>query len=484
MIKRYIADKDTTITNAYKLGLRTRATGSNMGGADSLEVFALFNNQSVGSKEKSRILAQFPITEIITARNASEIPASGSVTFYLNFYNVRHHESLPKGATLVVQPVSRSWDEGYGKDLDNYTDPGIGQNGLGTNWVYASSNSSGLTQWSTEGGDYHSEPKFTQTFTEGDEDLRIDITPLVEEWIAGTKDNYGLGIFITSSQEDSSGSVSFYTKKFSGRSSEYFLSRPTIEAAWDSSLKDQRNFFYASSSNASLADNSNTIVFYNYVRGALKNPPTTDLFVRFYTSASGGEEIVSVEPSYPITASSYATGILTASVVLDTSASVVYDRWYLTTSGSDPIFTGEIHINDEYPQMVNTNPDWSLKLRDLKDAYSRREQPRFRLHTRKRNYNPNAYTEFVAEPIVNVAEDVYYRVVRLTDDLEVVGYGTGSTNHTRLSYDASGSYFDFDMSILQAGYAYKFEFAIKENSSYRESHEVFKFRVEEEIGDF
>ena len=36
-IKRYTADADTTITNAYKPNLRTRATDANMGESDILE---------------------------------------------------------------------------------------------------------------------------------------------------------------------------------------------------------------------------------------------------------------------------------------------------------------------------------------------------------------------------------------------------------------------------------------------------------------
>ena len=38
-IKRYYAISDNTITNAFKTDLSTRATGSNMGAADILEVF-------------------------------------------------------------------------------------------------------------------------------------------------------------------------------------------------------------------------------------------------------------------------------------------------------------------------------------------------------------------------------------------------------------------------------------------------------------
>ena len=41
-IKRYTAEKDTTITNAFKLDLSTRATGSNMGEADVTEIFSIY----------------------------------------------------------------------------------------------------------------------------------------------------------------------------------------------------------------------------------------------------------------------------------------------------------------------------------------------------------------------------------------------------------------------------------------------------------
>ncbi len=41
-IARFTASADTTITNAFEAGLTTRGTGSNMGYADSLEVFSIY----------------------------------------------------------------------------------------------------------------------------------------------------------------------------------------------------------------------------------------------------------------------------------------------------------------------------------------------------------------------------------------------------------------------------------------------------------
>ena len=57
MIKRYVASKDATITNAYKYNNdAVRATGSNVGGADSGQVFSLFGNISTGSISSSSLL--------------------------------------------------------------------------------------------------------------------------------------------------------------------------------------------------------------------------------------------------------------------------------------------------------------------------------------------------------------------------------------------------------------------------------------------
>ena len=52
--------------------------------------------------------------------------------------------------------------------------------------------------------------------------------------------------------------------------------------------------------------------------------------------------------------------------------------------------------------------------------------------------------------------------------------------HTYLSYDVSGNYFDFDMRNLEKGYAYGLKFAYYNESvgDWAEQTETFKFRVE------
>ncbi len=95
-IKRYIADLDNTITNAYKANLRTRGTGSNMGASDVVEVFSIFGQESSASVELTRCLIQFPVDTISTDRTNGDIPGNGNVDFYLRMYNAAHAFTLPK----------------------------------------------------------------------------------------------------------------------------------------------------------------------------------------------------------------------------------------------------------------------------------------------------------------------------------------------------------------------------------------------------
>ena len=70
-VKRYVASKDNTITNAFNSTLLNsqRGTGSNMGAADVLEVFSIYGESSGSdglSAELSRIILEFPIASITT----------------------------------------------------------------------------------------------------------------------------------------------------------------------------------------------------------------------------------------------------------------------------------------------------------------------------------------------------------------------------------------------------------------------------------
>ncbi len=188
-IKRYIATADNTITNAFQMDLQTRGTGSNMGAADTLEAFYIFGqvSSSAGTTaEKSRILVQFDTDKMNQDRTLGLIPASGNVAWYLNLYNAPHSFALPKDYKMVIKVSSGSWQEGYGLDMDNYTDQTY--EATGSNWTRKGSPGDGYSTWLTEGGDFAESSlsvAFTGSFVDGTEDLSVDISDIVEDWMAG-----------------------------------------------------------------------------------------------------------------------------------------------------------------------------------------------------------------------------------------------------------------------------------------------------------
>lgn len=473
-IKRYIATKDSTITNAFEANLTTRATKANMGASDILETFSIYGQATTSSAELSRILLEFPITTIVADRASGKIPVSGSVSFFINLSNAPHGETTPKDFELVVTPISRSWTEGYGLDMEAYDDRG------GVNWLSASSGS----LWTAEGGDHLSAPAYTASFVHGDEDLQIDISPLVEDWIASTIDNNGVMVKLGDTFESSS-TTSFFTKRFFGRRSEHFYKTPWIEARFDSSIKDNRNSFWVSSSLVPAEDNLMTLFLYNRTRKGLRNIPavgTGSIYMSLFsgTLAPAGSELLLHTNETAITGGFSSIGIYTASVAVQTTATTLFDVWHNNLTGSSRVefFTGSaIAVNQFSGSDQFELSNYVLNITNLKPEYSTEETARFRLFTREKDWSPTIYTLVVADIENEAIEDAYFKVFRVIDDFDVIPYGTGSDNHTLLSYDKEGNYFDFDMSVLEPDYQYGLQFTFKQEDEFYEQSETFKFRV-------
>lgn len=474
-IKRYVASSDSTITNAYKQNLVTRATDANMGESDSLEVFSIYGQATTSSLELSRILTKFPIDKIVQDRNNSAIPQEGQVSFILKLSNAVHPNSLPKKYSLVVNALSRSWDEGFGLDMEGYKDTGP------VNWISASSTEA----WTTEGGDYYSSPEFSQYFEEGTEDLEVNITSLVEDWISGDIENNGLIIKLSSSLE--SEERSYYTKKFFSRTSEYFFKRPWIEARFDATVKDDRGKFYLYNPFVPLSQSLNTLYIYNRFKGDLYDLPTVgtgSIYLRLYSSLELPlpAPLTLLNGDTVVTGSWVSTGIYKAEVGIDTSLTEVYDVWFDglgNAIGSGGPSGAGIEIINPDEETNFTKGNFVIAIKNLKPLYRKDEKTRFHLFVRSANWNPNSYTSLNKVAQTEIVDDLYYKVIRIADNLEVIPYGNGDSHHTRTSFDMNGNYFDLDMSLFEPGYAYCLKFAVRDVDEIYEAKDMFKFRVEE-----
>jgi hypothetical protein len=475
-IKRYVANKDTTITNAFKSNLRTRATQANMGESDTLEVFSLYGQSSTTSSENSRILLDFPISKISEDRSNLSIPKSGSVQFMLKLSNAEHPYTTPRKFNISVFPLSSSWEEGNGLDMEDYSDSDT------VNWLSSSITSS----WVNEGSDYIDTTEFTQYFERGNEDLEIDVTSVVEQWLTGTLPANGFLVKLPDSLENEA--RSYFTKKFFARGSQFFFKRPIIEARFDDSIKDDRNDFYKSSSLSPPEDNINRLYLYNRHRGLLSDIGgnlTSSLYCSVYSGSLGPSGLPIDLSNTPLSAAFIEAtrirkGVYEAQLVVDTSAPYLFDVWhngdniYYYTGSAFDVKNGDGDNESDF-QIT----DYTINITNLKTSYSTSEQARFNLYIRDRNWDPTIFTVAKANAENFTIRKAYYKVFRIIDNLTVIPYGDGPIDFTRLSYDDTGNYFDLDMSLFEPSYTYGIKFMFKEFGLETEQREVFKFRVEE-----
>ena len=475
-IKKYYATADTTITNAFKEDLQTRGTGSNMGLSDSLETFTIYNqvNYSVvadtvvtgAQTEAARILIKFDAVAIKSDYDAATVP-SGS-NFYLRLYNAKHPLTLPENYTLEAFPLTKSFTEGHGLDMENYSDDAT------ANWISASAGDG----WTVSGAMSDVGTRLgTATFPDGDEDLLINITSHVQELRANPSIHKGLLItFPTSSLSEVR---SYYTKKFFARGTEYYFKQPCIEARWDDSVSDDNGKVYKINNRLSNSDNTNNLYLYNWYNGSLQNitgtPPMT---IKLYSDSSrtielSGSTYTGSSGLGAVTTSS--AGIFTVPARIDTSATTIYTKWY---SGSTTYHEDSLTVKTRtFPNDFN-EPEYIVSMPNLKLSYTRDEATRLRVYTRLKDWSPTIYTVASTNIENQIVTKAYYKVTRLVDDVEAISYGTGSIKYTKLSYDVSGSYFDLDMSLFESGYAYGLKFIFDINGKYREQPETFKFRVD------
>ena len=175
--------------------------------------------------------------------------------FDLNLLGHDTCDGKPRASSfdLIVFKLPQEWDEGVGYDYNieiPLNEPSY-QNTLGmspmvysicpSNWFQAQTN----LPWNTGSGVYTGSPASiivgTQHFEQGNENIEIDITDIVNSYITG-ETNYGLGISFPPSYEqtiiDNFQYVGFFT-----RHTQTFY-EPYIETVYSCHIKDDRTDFY------------------------------------------------------------------------------------------------------------------------------------------------------------------------------------------------------------------------------------------------
>lgn len=270
MFKVLYASKDAYIQNRVING--TFQVSGNSGQAGSLDLFKLYGYTStqtvsgaIPNVELSRLMVQFDLQPLRDMVSAGQVdPGNASFSCRMHLYDVYGGQPTPDNFTVVVYPLSASFDEGHGRDVVYYSDYDI------CNWMSSSlASGSWVVTGCVAGGAY---PGFVdyftssgssnlgvqQTFVKGTEDLDVDVTLLVSATLAGLLPDAGFRIaFIPSIENDQH---SYFVKRFASLQAFNAEKHPKLFVRFDDSVQDDTENFFL--------DSPSYLFLYNYVRAA------------------------------------------------------------------------------------------------------------------------------------------------------------------------------------------------------------------------
>ena len=192
MYRILTASKDAYITNKI-INNNFRSTDANVGKAGTLDLFKLYGESTSGSDvtpvELSRLLVKFDIDPLRRLTGSTLDITHASFKCTLKMSDVYGGQTTPSNFKVIVFPLSKSFDEGTGRDVVSYADIGA------CNFITASISGDTAVEWEMSGAnreglidstdiDIISSGSAgsgivnlfkTQLFEQGTEDLEIDI---------------------------------------------------------------------------------------------------------------------------------------------------------------------------------------------------------------------------------------------------------------------------------------------------------------------
>jgi hypothetical protein len=214
---------------------------------------------------------------------------------------------------------------------------------------------------------------------------------------------------------------------------------------------------------------------YNKVGGILKNIVNNPIpALQLYTDSAFTNAITASYTSV----SNPLPGIYKAEVRINTTASVLYDKWVNSLTTSTTYFSSSFDVYQRENDIVSTDSEYIVNITNLKPYYSQEEKARMNIFVRERDWQPNIYT-IAYNNVENTAiPNLYYKIFRLNDNYVIVNYSTGSLAYSKTSYDSNGNYFELDMNIFEKDYGYGIKLATWDGYQLKEFKDTYKFRIQ------
>ena len=241
------AKKDATIYSGSAQDINAKSITRQNTGIDSILELQKETKPNFAQDITSRILIQFDLTDFETFIKNGIFPNfSSDAKYNLRLYEADSKE-LQTTDTIYAYAVSQSWDMGVGQRYDSPF------NTDGVCWDYKDVSGSG--NWASPGGDVdsafeESSIAASQSFEYGTQDINMDVSSIVYEWVeqayidGGYVDesyasddypNYGFLLKRADSVENdvtNYGNLNFFSRETST------IYVPKLEVKWDDSVWD------------------------------------------------------------------------------------------------------------------------------------------------------------------------------------------------------------------------------------------------------
>ena len=482
------ASKDAYITNKVINNAFT-ASDANTGKAGTLDLFKLYNESKLAGQtsvtEISRALVKFDLLPLRKQMEKDLNINDSSFTCKIKLHDVYGGQTTPSNFKLIVFPLAQSFDEGTGRDIVRYSDLGAvnyitasvsnGQNSL---WNIPGALASGTLgaagidvyvsgTLQTTAGPEILNLSAEQLFTEGTEDLIVDVTTAISGMLSNQISDNGFLVAYSGSFEQNQ--KTYFVKRFASRNVSDPALRPKLIVQFnDSILDDHQNFIF---------NKTGSIFLNNYHQGHLANIVGPSDAITGHNCMKVTLTTGSLSLTYPVSQFSYSsmepflTGVYSASFSISeyesalrqeivNAASATFTETWHTNDGNYGFYTGSLVINASERTAFFNTPDRILAtVTNLKPEYEDNEVIKVRVYAEDRDRPIKAKKLPYYSPS-NIYNKMYYQIKDFDSGEIIIPFDT-SGNSTRMSTDSQGMFFTLYTESLASGRSYFFEFLVR-----------------------
>lgn len=485
MYRTIKATADSYVTSKIIEG--SRSLDSNTGQAGSIDIFKLYNETELSGQDEvfelSRGLIKFDYSDFSSSVDIND-PSFRATVVLKSVYG---GQTTPSNFTLVLYPLSKSFEEGRGFDIASYKDIDTANFlycSSGTLWVISGANAKGTPGQNVDvivSGNFGAgnvDLQSTCSFARGDENGIFDVTSAVSASIAGTMTNNGFRLSFIESQETDN--KTRFVKRFASRQALSKELHPKLIIEYDDRVLDTsskplfnvtQSFFVYNIINGTYTDfisASSTITTLQLQLISSKSIEyTTQSFQSNFNQTIEHKTSSLVYFSQSFTGSKINNGIYSSSFTfnvtsdllnyMDGSNQIGFDLYWKDITGVTTF--ARKFVKFEIPAGGFSNavePNYIVNIVNLKQEYSTEQCVRLKVFIQDRTNS--VIVSRAMEPMKSVTlSDMRWRLKKAYSKSIVIPF----TESTRLSSDAENMYFDIYMNDLDINEVYEIEFLIK-----------------------